>query len=242
MDKERRNMKYIIHRSEERGKANYGWLDTRYSFSFARYYDPEKIGFGLLRVLNDDIVLPDSGFGTHPHDNMEIITIILDGQLQHKDSMGNGSVIKRDEVQVMSAGSGVTHSEFNPSKSEKVNLLQIWIYPKEENIKPRYDQKSFPKANRKNQLLTVVSGYNENDSLYIHQNAEIKLGYFDKGHKIGYKIRNGQGVYLFVIDGHLKVGEEHLFRRDAIGIYETDNFEIEIEETSEFVLLEVPMN
>ncbi|GMU94605.1 pirin family protein [Ignavibacterium album] len=235
-------MNYIIHRSEERGKANYGWLDTKYSFSFARYYDPDKMGFGLLRVLNDDIVLPDSGFGTHPHDNMEIITIILDGQLQHKDSMGNGSVIKAGEVQVMSAGSGVTHSEFNPSKTEKVNLLQIWIYPKEENIEPRYDQKSFPKNERKNKLITAVSGYSENGPLYIHQNAEIKLGYFDKGNKINYQIRNGNGVYLFVIEGHLKIVNEDLLRRDAIGIYNITEFNIEVAETSEFVLLEIPMN
>ncbi|MEJ5262212.1 MAG: pirin family protein [Ignavibacterium sp.] len=235
-------MKYIIHRSEERGKANYGWLDTRYSFSFSRYYDPEKMGFGLLRVLNDDIVLPSTGFGTHPHDNMEIITIILDGQLEHKDSMGNGSVISKDEVQVMSAGSGVTHSEFNPSKTDKVSLLQIWIYPKEENIKPRYDQKSFPKEERKNKLVTVASGFNENGSLYIHQNAEIKLGYFDRAETISYKVRKGNGVYLFVIDGHIKIGDEELFRRDAIGIFDTDEFVIEISENTEFVLLEVPMN
>jgi redox-sensitive bicupin YhaK (pirin superfamily) len=235
-------MKYIIHRSEERGKANYGWLDTRYSFSFSRYYDPEKMGFGLLRVLNDDVVHPATGFGTHPHDNMEIITIILDGQLEHKDSMGNGSVISKDEVQVMSAGSGVTHSEFNPSKTDKVSLLQIWIYPKEENIKPRYDQKSFPKEERKNKLVTVASGFNENGSLYIHQNAEIKLGYFEKPDTIKYKVRNGNGVYLFVIDGQIKIGDEELFRRDAIGIYDTDEFEIEVVDNAEFVLLEVPMN
>lgn len=236
------SMKYLIHRSEERGKANYGWLDTKYSFSFARYYDPDKMGFGLLRVLNDDIVLPDSGFGTHPHDNMEIITIILNGQLQHKDSMGNGSVIRTGEVQVMSAGSGVTHSEFNPSKTDRVNLLQIWIYPKEENIEPRYDQKAFPKEERKNKLATVASGYDGNGSLYIHQNAEIKLGYFEKGMKISYQIRDGNGVYLFVIEGRLRVDNEELFRRDAIGIYNTKEFEIEMLENSEFVLLEVPMN
>ncbi len=235
-------MKYLIHRAEERGKANYGWLDTKYSFSFARYYNPDKMGFGVLRVLNDDIVLPDSGFGTHPHDNMEIITIILDGQLQHKDSMGNGSIIRKDEVQVMSAGSGVTHSEFNPSKTEKVNLLQIWIYPKELNIKPRYDQKAFPKEERKNKLSTVVSGYNEEGSLFIHQKAEIKLGYFDEGNKINYNLRDGNGVYIFVIEGHLKIGDEDLFRRDAIGIYEAHNFQIEMSEHSEFVLLEIPMN
>lgn len=235
-------MKYIIHRSEERGKANYGWLDTRYSFSFSRYYDPEKMGFGLLRVLNDDIVLPATGFGTHPHDNMEIITIILDGQLEHKDSMGNGSVISKNEVQVMSAGSGVTHSEFNPSKTDKVSLLQIWIFPKEENIKPRYDQKSFPKEERKNKLVTVASGFNENGSLYIHQNAEIKIGYFDRAETISYKVRKGNGVYLFVIDGHIKIGDEELFRRDAIGIYDAEEFVIEVSENTEFVLLEVPMN
>jgi redox-sensitive bicupin YhaK (pirin superfamily) len=235
-------MKYLIHRSEERGKANYGWLDTRYSFSFSRYYDPEKMGFGLLRVLNDDIVHPATGFGTHPHDNMEIITIILDGQLEHKDSMGNGSVISKDEVQVMSAGSGVTHSEFNPSKTDKVSLLQIWIYPKEENIKPRYDQKSFPKEERKNKLVTVASGFNENGSLYIHQNAEIKLGYFEMPDLVKYTVRNSNGVYLFVIDGQIKIGDEELFRRDAIGIYDTDEFEIEVVDNAEFVLLEVPMN
>jgi len=235
-------MKNIIHRSEERGKANYGWLDTRYSFSFARYYDPDKMGFGTLRVLNDDVVLPSNGFGAHPHDNMEIITIILDGKLEHKDSMGNGSVISKDEVQVMSAGTGITHSEFNPSKTEKVSLLQIWIYPKEENIKPRYDQKKFPKEERKNKLVTVASGFNDSNALYIHQNAEIKLGYFEKDNIVNYKVRDNNGVYLFVISGHLKAGDEDLFRRDAIGIWETNEFDININENSEFVLLEVPMN
>lgn len=235
-------MEYLIHRSEERGKANYGWLETRYSFSFSRYYDPEKMGFGLLRVLNDDVVHPATGFGTHPHDNMEIITIILEGQLEHKDSIGNGSVISKDEVQVMSAGSGVTHSEFNPSKTDKVSLLQIWIYPKEENIKPRYDQKSFPKEERKNKLVSVASGFNDIDSLYIHQNTEIKLGYFDKPNTINYKVRNGNGVYLFVIDGQIKIRDEELFKRDAIGIYDTDKFQFQIVDNAEFVLLEVPMN
>lgn len=235
-------MKYLIHRSEERGKANYGWLETRYSFSFSRYYNPEKMSFGLLRVLNDDVVHPATGFGTHPHDNMEIITIILEGQLEHKDSLGNGSVISKDEVQVMSAGSGVTHSEFNPSKTDKVSLLQIWIYPKEENIKPRYAQKSFPKEERKNKLVTVASGFNEDGSLYIHQNAEINLGYFDKSETINYKVRNGNGVYLFLIDGQVKIRDEELFRRDAIGIYDTDEFQIQVFDNAEFVLLEVPMN
>ncbi len=232
-----------IYRSEDRGKANYGWLDTRYSFSFANYYNPEMMNFGMLRVLNDDIVLPSKGFGTHPHDNMEIITIILEGALEHKDSMGTGDVIHKDEIQVMSAGSGVTHSEFNPSKDEKVNLLQLWIFPKEQNIKPRYDQKYFPADARKNNLVTAVSGLNKNGALYIHQDAEIKLGNFEKDKKINYQLNNtANGVYIFVINGHIKIGDEDLFKRDAIGIYDTMDFALEIVENSDFVLIEVPMS
>lgn len=235
-------MKKIIHRSEDRGKANYGWLDTKYSFSFANYYNPEKIHFGNLRVLNDDIVHPAMGFGTHPHDNMEIITIILDGALEHNDSMGNGSVIKKDEVQVMSAGSGITHSEFNPSEKEKVYLLQLWIFPKEKNIQPRYDQKSFPLNERKNKLVNAVSGYKENGALYIHQNAEIKLGNFDKGQSFEYKIRKGNGIYVFVIDGQLNAADEKLFKKDAIGIFDAENISFEVNEDSNFIIIEVPMN
>ncbi len=232
-----------VYRSEDRGKANYGWLNTRYSFSFANYYNPEMMNFGLLRVLNDDIVSPGTGFGTHPHDNMEIITIILDGSLEHKDSMGTGDVIHKDEIQVMSAGSGVTHSEFNPSKEKAVNLLQLWIFPKERNIKPRYDQKLFPIDQRRNNLITAVSGLNNKDALYIHQNAEIKLGNFDKSKKINYKLNSKEnGVYLFVIDGAVSVEDEELYKRDAIGIYDTNEINIEALDISNFVLIEVPMN
>lgn len=235
-------MKTIIHRAEDRGKANFGWLDTRYSFSFARYYDPERMGFGLLRVLNDDIVREGTGFGTHPHDNMEIITIILNGALEHKDSMGTGAVINKDEIQVMSAGSGITHSEFNPSDQEPVNLFQLWIFPKERNIKPRYNQKSFPEDERINQLKTVVSGFNENGSLYIHQDAEIKLGYFTEKSNIIYKLKSkNNGVYLLVIDGHISVGGEELYKKDAIGIYDTDEFSFEVEKNTRFLIVEVPM-
>jgi quercetin 2,3-dioxygenase len=235
-------MKTIVHRAEDRGRANYGWLDTRYSFSFSRYYDPDKMGFGLLRVLNDDIVNEGTGFGTHPHDNMEIITLVLEGSLEHKDSMGSGEVIHKDEVQVMSAGSGVTHSEFNPSETEPVNLFQLWIFPKEENIKPRYDQKAFPESSRINELKTVVSGYKENDSLYIHQNAEIKLGYFTKKKNINYKLKDkNNGVYLFIIDGHILLNDEDLYRRDAMGIYNTEDFYFTIDENTRFLLIEVPM-
>ncbi|HSL89742.1 MAG TPA: pirin family protein [Ignavibacteriaceae bacterium] len=235
-------MKTIVHRAEDRGKANYGWLDTKYSFSFSRYYDPDKMGFGLLRVLNDDIVKEGSGFGTHPHDNMEIITIVLEGALEHKDSMGTGAVIHKDEVQVMSAGRGITHSEFNPSETEPVKLFQLWIFPKERNIDPRYDQKSFPSSDRINELKTVVSGYKEIGSLYIHQNAEIKLGNFTEKKSLKYNIRDTvNGVYLMIIDGHISINGEDLYKKDAVGIFGTREFSFDIDKNTNFVLIEVPM-
>ncbi len=236
-------MKTIIHRSDSRGKSELGWLHSRFSFSFANYYNPENMGFGLLRVLNDDVVEPGTGFGTHPHDNMEIVTIILDGELEHKDSMGSGSVIRKGEVQVMSAGTGITHSEMNPSSNEKVNLFQLWIFPKERNIKPRYDQKEFPIEERKNKLETVASGFKTNGSLYIHQDAAITLGNVEKGKKLIYKnFKPGNGSYLLVINGKINLSGEELTTRDAIGVWEQDQFEISAEENSDFVIIEVPMN
>ena len=235
-------MKKTVYRSEDRGKANHGWLNTKFSFSFAEYYDPQKVNFGMLRVLNDDIIAPAMGFGTHPHNNMEIITIVLDGELEHRDSMGTGSVIHKNEVQVMSAGSGITHSEYNHSDSDSLNLLQLWIFPKENNIKPRYDQKLFLPDQRLNQLVTVVSGFNEEGSLYIHQNAEIKLGNFKKDQNLKYKLRANSGIYLFLINGRVEVLNESLFKRDAISIFDTDEIEIKISESSEFIIIEVPMN
>lgn len=236
-------MKKIIYRSEDRGKANYGWLNTKYSFSFSDYYNPDMMNFGMLRVLNDDIVAPGMGFGTHPHNNMEIITIILEGALEHKDSMGTGAVIYKDEVQVMSAGSGITHSEFNPSKDEQVNLLQLWIFPKEKNIKPRYDQKAFPSEERKNNLVTAVSGLNKKGSLYIHQNAEIKLGYFEKNNTMEYQLNNpGNGVYIFLIEGYAVIEDEAIFKRDAIGISDADKIKLSFLDETKFVLIEVPMS
>lgn len=235
-------MKKIIYRSEDRGKGDYGWLKTRYSFSFSNYYNSDMMNFGLLRVLNDDIVAPSMGFGTHPHNNMEIITLILEGALEHKDSMGTGSVIHKDEVQVMSAGSGITHSEFNPSDKEAVKLLQIWIFPKEENIKPRYDQKIFSVKDRTNKLLPVVSGLNKDGSLYINQNAEIYLGNFEKDKKVKYQISNStNGAYIFLIDGQISIDGEDLFNRDAIGISEQDEFNIEVVDDSYFIIIDVPM-
>ena len=236
-------MKKIIHRADSRGKSELGWLHSRFSFSFANYYNPDKMGFGLLRVLNDDIIEPETGFGTHPHDNMEIITIILDGELEHKDSMGSGSIIHKGEVQVMSAGTGITHSEMNPSNDEKVNLFQLWIFPKEQNIKPRYDQKKFSVEERKNNLQTVASGFKTNGALYIHQDAAIILGNVEKGKKIMYKnIKPGNGSYLLVINGKINLAGEELSTRDAIGIWEQDQVEITAEENTDFVIIEVPMN
>lgn len=236
-------MKSVIYRAEDRGISELGWLQSRFSFSFARYHDPGKMGFGLLRVLNDDYIEPDTGFGTHPHDNMEIISIILDGELEHKDSMGTGSIISTGEVQVMSAGSGITHSEVNPSHDKIVNLLQLWIFPKEQNIKPRYDQKRFPLNERKNILKTVVSGIQKENTLYIHQDAAITLGNADKGTELIYEsIKPGNGYYLFVIKGKINLSGEILNTRDAAGIWETDKISIKADDDSDFIIIEVPMN
>jgi redox-sensitive bicupin YhaK (pirin superfamily) len=236
-------MKTIIHRSTERGHANHGWLNAHHSFSFASWHDPSKIHFGMLRVLNDDIVAPGQGFGMHPHNDMEIITIILKGALQHKDNMGNGSVIKPGDVQVMSAGTGVLHSEFNPSSNEEVNLFQLWIFPKENGIKPRYDQKTFDSASRNNAVQTVASGFKKNGELYIHQDAAISLAHVDKDKKITYDMtKKGNGAYIMVIEGSAKIAGNDLNKRDAIGVSETDNFEIEGKENTELLIIEVPMN
>lgn len=235
-------MKKTIYKSESRGHADHGWLNAHHSFSFANYYNPERIRFGLLRVLNDDIVQPGMGFGTHPHDNMEIITIPLKGELAHKDSTGNKEVIKPNEVQIMSAGSGLTHSEFNNSQTEIVNLLQIWIFPKEKNIKPRYEQKLFDPEKRKNIFQTVVSPESKNGSLWINQNAYLSLGNIDKGNSVNYKINlKGNGLYIFVIEGEIEIDNERLSKRDAAGLEEIDNVEFKANENSEVLLIEVPM-
>ena len=236
-------MKKIIQKEDERGIAEHGWLHSKFSFSFAEYYNPMKMGFGLLRVLNDDIIEPGEGFGKHPHNNMEIITIMLQGELEHKDNSGSGSVIRPGEIQVMSAGTGILHSEFNHSQLDRVNLLQLWIIPKERNIAPRYDQKLFPLDEIKNSLLKVVSGTKSNDTLYIHQNAAISLGKLDKGNKLVYNFSyKGNGVYLFVIKGNVSIDDTELNERDSAGIYEVDNFEISALADSEFVFIEVTMN
>ena len=235
--------KTIFHAADKRGHANHGWLDAHHSFSFASWYDPTKVHFGALRVLNDDIVNGGQGFGRHPHDNMEIITIVLDGTLEHKDSMGHAQQIVPNEVQVMSAGTGVTHSEYNPDPNKKVNLLQTWIFPEKENVKPRYDQKTFPAEDRVNQLQMLVSPIdNEDAGLKINQQAWIYRTTLEKGKSITHDLHSsGHGVYIFVIDGKVTIGDQVLNKRDALGISETSTIGISADEKSDVLIFEVPM-
>jgi len=236
-------MKKIFYPAEKRGHNDIGWLKANFSFSFGPYYDPEKVHFGALRVLNDDIIAGGTGFGTHPHDNMEIITIPISGALEHKDSMGSIGVINAGDVQVMSAGTGITHSEYNHSKTEAANTLQIWLFPKVRNIKPRYDQKSFTDVLKLNELTTLVSHDKTNpDTLWINQDATFTMGDFEPGQQINYEIKQpGNGVYVFVIDGAAKIDDSILNKKDALGVYDTSSLTIETTAKSRLLLMEVPM-
>ncbi|MEO6695907.1 MAG: pirin family protein [Ignavibacteria bacterium] len=235
-------MKKTIHKADSRGFADHGWLKSYHSFSFADYYNPERTRFGVLRVLNDDIVKGGMGFGTHPHVNMEIITIPIKGELAHKDSTGTKEVIRANEVQIMSAGSGLTHSEFNNSPTEDVNLLQIWIFPKEKNIAPRYDQKIFEPEAKKNTFLNIVSPDKNTGALWINQNAYFSIGDIDKDKTLSYEIKQkGNGMYIFVINGTIEVANEKLTSRDAIGIEDAEKIEINFLENSELLLIDLPM-
>jgi quercetin 2,3-dioxygenase len=236
-------MKVIVHRSSDRGSADHGWLKAKHSFSFAGYHDPSRVHFGLLRVLNDDIVEGGKGFGAHPHDNMEIITIPLSGALQHKDNTGRSEIIRSGDVQIMSAGTGIVHSEVNASSTEPVNLLQIWIFPKEKNIQPRYEQKTFDVAERKDKFQIVVSPLTSDQGVWINQNAKISLSDPSKNSTIQYKRSFiNSGFYLFVIDGSLQVENEILGPRDAIAISESELLTMNAKSDSSILLLEVPMN
>ncbi|MBK8944642.1 MAG: pirin family protein [Ignavibacteriae bacterium] len=236
-------MNKIFHPASERGFFDHGWLKTFHSFSFASWYSPQKIRFGKLRVLNDDWVAPAEGFGMHPHDNMEIVTILLKGSLAHKDSMGHQEIIKPNEIQVMSAGTGITHSEFNASENENVELLQIWVFPDKSGHTPRYDQKYFNPVERRNKLQTVVAPNKNENSLWLNQDAYLSWGEFEKDQVVNYQIHNSKnGVYIFVIEGIIKTADEILSRRDAIGIWNSEKLEISILENSFILLIEIPMN
>ena len=236
-------MKKIFHSASSRGAADHGWLQAKHSFSFANYYDSERVQFGALRVLNDDIIAPGMGFGTHPHDNMEIITIPLDGALEHKDSMDNIGVIETDEIQVMSAGSGVYHSEYNKNKDQSVSLLQIWVFPNKKNVTPRYDQKNIKDLKKVNSFYPIVTPNQKGPEMWIHQDAWFHLGEFDKETRINYKInKKGNGVYAFLIEGSVQIDGESLEKRDALGLWDTESFELLANPNSRILLIEVPLN
>tara|TARA_B100000941_G_scaffold257530_1_gene207453 strand:+ start:337 stop:1050 length:714 start_codon:yes stop_codon:yes gene_type:complete len=235
-------MEKVFHSAESRGHANLGWLDANYSFSFASYFNPKRMNFGALRVLNDDTISPGKGFGTHPHDNMEIITIPLKGALEHKDSMGNIGAINEGEIQVMSAGTGVYHSEYNKNSDEDVNLLQLWIKPKKRDVNPRYDQLSIKGLKKKNSFYQVLSPYPEDDGVWINQNAWSHIGDFKELTSTNYVLKQkGNGVYVFVIEGVFKVENQILSRRDALGIWNTNKISFEAQSKSQVLLVEVPM-
>ena len=236
-------MKTILFPASERGTADYGWLKPNYYFSFAQYHDNEKLHFGLLRVLNDDFIAGGGAFATHPHDNMEIVTIPFTGALKHKDSTGGQGIIKAGDVQIMSAGTGVQHSEANASASDPVTLFQIWIFPKQRNISPRYDQKTFDVAERINQWQVVVSPNEKDQALWINQDARFSLVRLEARKEISYSNAfKGNGVFLVVINGSVKAGEQSLNKRDALGIYDSDEFSVVASEDSELLAIEVPMH
>jgi redox-sensitive bicupin YhaK (pirin superfamily) len=235
-------MKTILHLAEERGSADYGWLKPNYYFSFSGYHNPQKVHFGLLRVLNDDLIMGGGMFPPHPHDNMEIVTIPLSGSIEHRDNTGGHGTIKAGDVQIMSAGSGIVHSEANASKTESLSLFQIWVFPKLRNIQPRYDQRTFSLEDRLNRWQIVVSPREEDEALWINQNARFSLVKLDAGRSIEYTNGfEGNGVYLVVISGSATVSDINLKKRDALGISDTDVFTITAHEESELLAIEVPM-
>ena len=235
-------MKTVYHKADTRGFADHGWLKPHHTFSFANYYNPERMSFGVLRVLNDDQVASGMGFGTHPHSDMEIISIPLEGDLEHKDSMGTTAVIRNGEIQVMSAGTGVQHSEYNKNKDGLVKFLQIWVIPNKMNVTPRYDQISIKENEKINDFQQILSPNPYDEGVWIHQNAWFNLAKFEKGNAKEYRIHDAKnGVYVFVLKGSAKIDEQTLGTRDGFGIWETESFTLEALEDSEVLLMEVPM-
>ncbi|WP_211233877.1 pirin family protein [Flavobacterium limnosediminis] len=232
----------ILHKADTRGKANHGWLQSFHTFSFANYHNPERMNFGVLRVLNDDTVSAGMGFGKHPHQDMEIISIPLEGDLEHQDSMGNKTVIRNGDIQVMSAGTGVQHSEYNKNEDEQVKFLQIWVIPNKRGVTPRYDQITLNKDDRKNKLQQILSPNPEDAGVWIHQDAWFHLGKFDQDVSTEYNFKKtGNGLYVFVLSGDLTVNNQELNTRDGFGIWDTDTVTIKANSETEFLLMEVPM-
>lgn len=235
--------RHTIHKAETRGKADFGWLNSHHTFSFGHYFDPGRVHFGALRVLNDDIVSQGMGFGTHPHDNMEIISIPLEGDLEHQDSMGNKTVIRHGDVQVMSAGTGIQHSEYNKNKDQQVKFLQIWVFPKVRNVEPRYDQITLDIYDRINKFQQILSPNAEDEGVWIYQDAWFHLGKFDEGKTSTYTIKKeGNGVYAFILSGDVTINGEKLSTRDGMGIEDAKELIVEANTNAEILLMEVPMN
>lgn len=232
----------VLHKANERGHADHGWLNAYHSFSFANWYNPDKVQFGVLRVLNDDTVAPGMGFGMHPHDNMEIITIPLEGDLAHKDSMGNAETIKFGDVQVMSAGTGIRHSEFNPNADRRTKLLQIWLFPNKRNVTPRYQQITLDVSDRHNKLQQILSPNAEDEGVWIHQDAWFSMGKLDQGFTNEYNVkRKENGVYAFVISGKVTINGYALDTKDALGVWDTEKLDIQVDENAELLLMDIPM-
>ncbi len=235
-------MKTILHKADTRGHANHGWLNSYHTFSFANYYNPERVHFGALRVLNDDSIAGGTGFGTHPHDNMEIVSIPLSGELEHKDSMGNHAIIKSGEVQVMSAGTGVFHSEYNKLKDATTKFLQIWIFPDKKNVAPRYDQISIEDLEKENEFFQILSPSADDAGVWINQQAWFSLGNFTQDTTSTYKLHApNSGLYIFVLKGSATVGEHQLSDRDGLGVWESTEVTISAEAGAQILLMEVPM-
>jgi quercetin 2,3-dioxygenase len=233
----------VLHKANTRGHANHGWLDSHHTFSFANYYNPERMHFGVLRVLNDDQVAAGMGFGTHPHDNMEIISIPLEGDLEHKDSMGNATVIKNGDIQVMSAGTGVQHSEYNKNSDKLTKFLQIWVFPNKRNVTPRYDQITLDVNDRHNKLQQILSPNADDEGVWIHQDAWFHIGKLDKDFATEYTVkRAGNGVYAFVLHGDVTINGNKLNTRDGLGVWEVEKLDIKADSEAEILLMDVPMS
>lgn len=235
-------MKTILHKAETRGHADHGWLDTYHSFSFASYHNPERMNFGVLRVLNDDRVAAGKGFGTHPHDNMEIISIPLEGDLEHKDSMGNVATIREGDVQVMSAGTGIFHSEYNKNNDREVKFLQIWLFPNKKNVEPRYDQISIRDIEKQDAFYQILSPHADDQGVWIHQDAWFHMGNFEEGKAASYSLKKeGNGLYVFVLEGEVEINGQQMDRRDGLGIWDAKSIGLTSIADASVLLMEVPM-
>ena len=229
-----------LRRANERGHADHGWLKTWHTFSFSRYYEPAHMGFRSLRVMNEDIIAPGKGFGTHGHDNMEIVTYVLSGALEHKDSMGNGEVLRPGEFQRISAGSGITHSEFNPSESESTHMYQIWLEPNVQNIQPSYEQKAFPDSEKMNQFRLVASPDGDEGSLSIHQDTSVYLATLQSGTQLDYHLENNRHAWLQVLRGNITVNGEELTASDGVALSEIETLQLTATSGSEVMLFDLP--